>query len=190
MPQLKMLFNANKNALPELEIAEGFYLDTVKDSDLEQYNELRKSVNFPEWTAEYLQTFRNKVLNDAMFVIREKTTDRFCAAATAETTDMKEYPEIGVLGWVMTHPDFRGHHLGKSVSVAAMHKLYKEGYRTFSLLTDDFRIAAVKTYLNLKWQPWLYLEDMEGRWHALAEKLERDYNDFKCIPEKINFLLK
>lgn len=190
MPQLKMLFNANKNALPELEIAEGFYIDTVKDSDLEQYNELRKSVNFPEWTAEYLQTFRNKVLNDAMFVIKEKTTGKFCAAATAETTDMKEYPEIGVLGWVMTHPDFRGHHLGKSVSVAAMHKLYKEGYRTFSLLTDDFRIAAVKTYLNLKWQPWLYLEDMEGRWHTLAEKLERDYENFKCIPEKINFPLK
>ena len=94
MPQLKMLFNANKNALPELEIAEGFYIDTVKDSDLEQYNELRKSVNFPEWTAEYLQTFRNKVLNDAMFVIKEKTTGKFCAAATAETTDMKEYPEI------------------------------------------------------------------------------------------------
>ena len=82
MPQLKMLFNANKNPLPELEIAEGFYLDTVKDSDLEQYNELRKSVNFPEWTAEYLQTFRGKVLNDAMFVIREKTSGKFCAAAT------------------------------------------------------------------------------------------------------------
>lgn len=190
MPQLKMLFNANKNPLPELEIAEGFYLDTVKDSDLEQYNELRKSVNFPEWTAEYLQTFRGKVLNDAMFVIREKTSGKFCAAATAETTDMKEYPQIGVLGWVMTHPDFRGHHLGKSVSIAAMHKLYAENYRTFSLLTDDFRLAAVKTYLNLKWQPWLYLDDMEGRWHALAEKLERNYDDFNCIPEKTDFPLK
>ena len=189
MPQLKMLFNAAKNPLPALEIAGDFYLDTIKDSDLDKYNELRKSVNFPEWTAEYLQTFRSKVLDDAMFVIKEKSTDRFCAAATAEKTDMPDYPQIGVLGWVMTHPDFRGHHLGKSVSVAAMHKLYRQNYRTFSLLTDDFRLAAVKTYLKLSWQPWLYLEDMPSRWQTLAEKLQLDFDSLNCIPEKINFPL-
>lgn len=189
MPQLKMLFSARVTPLPQLEIDENFFLDTIKDSDLDAYNELRKSVDFPEWTAEYLQKFRNKVLSDAMFIIKEKSTGCFCAAATAEKTDMPEYPEIGVLGWVMTHPDYRGHHLGKSASVAVMHRLFEEGYRTFSLLTDDFRTAAVKTYLKLGWRPWLYLPDMEERWRTLAQQLNINYDDLNCIPEKIEFQL-
>ena len=98
---------------------------------------------------------------------------------------MPEFPHIGVLGWVMTHPDFRGHHLGYSVSVASMHRLYEKGYRMFSLLTDDFRLAAVKTYLNLGWKPWLYLPEMEGRWRALAETLKRDYDSLGALPERI-----
>lgn len=187
MPQLKMIFNAIENKVPELTIADGYSLRTVQDSELAQYNELRKSVGFGEWDMEYLQKYRNKVLNDSIFVIVENATGKFCAAASAETTDMPDYPQLGVLGWVMTHPDHRGHHLGKSVSIAAMNKLYQQGYRAFSLLTDDFRIAAVKTYLNLKWQPWLYLEDMPGRWQALAEKFERSFESLKTLPEKIDF---
>ena len=104
-----------------------------------------------------------------------------------ETTDMPEFPQVGVLGWVMTRPDFRGRHLGRSVSVAAMHRLYEAGYRVFSLLTDDFRLAAVKTYLDLGWNPWLYLPEMEGRWRALAETLKRDYDSLGALPEKCEF---
>ena len=68
-----------------------------------------------------------------------------------------------------------------------MHKLYQHKYRVFSLLTDDFRVPAVKTYLNLKWQPWLYLEDMQERWQALAEKLKMSWDDLKILPKKVDF---
>lgn len=187
MPQLKMIFNAVENTIPELTIADGYSLRTVQDSELEQYNELRKSVGFGEWDVEYLQKYRTKVLNDGIFVIVENSSGKFCAAASAETTDMPEFPQLGVLGWVMCHPDHRGHHLGKSVSICAMHKLYQHKYRVFSLLTDDFRVPAVKTYLNLKWQPWLYLEDMQERWQALAEKLKMSWDDLKILPKKVDF---
>lgn len=92
--------------------------------------------------------------------------------------------------WVMTHPDFRGKSLGKAASVAVMHRLKKEGYRAFSLLTDDFRAAALKTYLDLGWRPWLYLEDMEGRWRAIAEKLNIDFNSLGCLPPDFKFPAK
>ena len=187
MPQLKMIFNAVETSLPELTVAEGFVLRPLEDSELDAYNELRESVGFPAWTPEYLAQFRNKVLKDALFVIEDKATGRLCASASAEKTDMPDHPELGVLGWVMTHPDMRGHHLGRSVSVAAMHRLYEAGYRAFSLLTDDFRLAAVKTYLDLGWKPWLYLDDMEGRWRALAEKFNRDFDSLGCLPEQCTF---
>ena len=187
MPQLKMIFNAETAPMPELTVAEGFRLRTIADSELELYNELRVSVGFPAWEPDYLQKFRGKVLPDAMFLIEEISTGRFAASATAETTDMPEFSSVGVLGWVMTHPDLRGHHLGRSVSVAAMHRLYEAGYRAFSLLTDDFRLAAVKTYLDLGWKPWLYLDDMEGRWRALAEKFNRSFDSLGCLPEQYTF---
>lgn len=187
MPQLKMIFDAGNTPLPELTVAEGFRLRTVADDELTPYNELRVSVDFKAWDAEKLRKFRSKVLPDSMFLIEEIATGRFAASATAETTDMDDHPEVGVLGWVMTHPDFRGRHLGRSVSIAAMHRLYDAGYRAFSLLTDDFRLAAVKTYLELGWKPWLYLEDMETRWRALAGKFDRDFDSLGCLPEKSTF---
>ena len=187
MQQLKMIFNAENTPLPELTIAEGFRLRTITDSELDAYNELRTSSDFNAWDSETLHKFRSKLLPDSMFLIEEAATGRFAAAATAETTDMPEFPQVGVLGWVMTRPDFRGRHLGRSVSVAAMHRLYEAGYRVFSLLTDDFRLAAVKTYLDLGWNPWLYLPEMEGRWRALAETLKRDYDSLGALPEKCEF---
>ena len=187
MPQLKMIFDAETTPLPELTVAPGFSLRTIADSELAPYNELRASVGFPVWNPEQLSKFRSKVLPDSMFLIVENSTGRFAASATAETTDMQEHPELGVLGWVMTHPDLRGHHLGRSVSVAAMHRLYEAGYRAFSLLTDDFRLAAVKTYLDLGWKPWLYLDDMEGRSRALAEKFNRGFESLGCLPQETSF---
>ena len=187
MPQLKMTFNALETALPELTVAEGFVIRPLADSELAAYNELRASVGFPAWTPEYLEKFRNKVLKDALFVVEEKATGRLCASAAAEKTDMPERPELGVLGWVMTHPDYNGKRLGRSVSIAVMHRLYQEGYRAYSLLTDDFRVPAVSTYIKLGWQPWLYLEDMEGRWRKLAEILNRDFDSFKSVPADCQF---
>ncbi len=187
MPQLRMIFNAENTPLPELTVADGFRLRTIADSELDSYNGLRSSVDFNAWDAETLHKFRSKVLPDSMLLIEEVATGRFAASATAETTDMPEFPQVGVLGWVMTHPDFRGHHLGRSVSVAAMRRLYEAGYRAFSLLTDDFRLAAVKTYLELGWKPWLYLPEMKERWRALAETLKHDYGSLGALPEKCTF---
>ena len=187
MPQLKMIFNAETTPLPELTVAPGFSLRTIADSELAPYNELRASVGFSVWEPDQLLKFRSKVLPDSIFLIVENSTGRFAASATAETTDMQDHTELGVLGWVMTHPDFQGHHLGGSVSVAAMHRLYDAGYRVFSLLTDDFRLAAVKTYLKLGWKPWLYLEEMEGRWRVLAEKFGLDFGSLGCLPDHCTF---
>ena len=50
-----------------------------------------------------------------------------------------------------------------------------------------FRLAAVKTYLDLGWKPWLYLDDMEGRWRALAEKFNRSFDSLGCLPQETSF---
>ena len=82
---------------------------------------------------------------------------------------------------------YKGHHLGKNVSIAAMHKCLSLGYRRISLLTDDFRIPALKTYLGLGWQPWLYENDMPERWAKIAANLKITCDSMRCLPKKPYF---
>lgn len=186
--QLKMVFLVESTPMPELKIAEGFRLRNILDEDLAAYNELRTSVEFPAWEPEYLIGFyRNKVLEGGFFLIEEIATGRFAASTGAETTDIPELKNVGVMGWVMCHPDFRGKSLGKSASVAAMQRLAQAGYKYFMLSTDDFRLPALKTYLNLGWRPWLFMDDMEGRWRAVAEKLNMSFDSMGCLPADFDF---
>ena len=187
MSQLRMIYDATDGRLPELRIPAGFRLRCIEDTEIARYSALRVSVGFSSWDLQQLLSFRNKVLPEGLLLIEEEASGLFAASATAETTDIAARPELGVIGWVMTHPDFQGRHLGRSVSIAAMHRLYQDGYRTFSLLTDDFRIAALKTYLALGWKPWLYEQDMEERWRKIADGLGRDIDRLQAYPAQAEF---
>lgn len=182
MPQLKMIFNAASTPLPELSVPEDFRLRPVADGELEEYNALRLSVGFKPMDMETYRKYRGKALTDGLLVIEEKSSGRFAASAGAESSDVTESSELGVLGWVMTHPYFKGKHLGRVVSVAAMHRLREAGYRVFSLLTDDFRGPALATYLALGWKPWLYADDMEERWRKIAALFGRDFESLGSYP--------
>ncbi|MDD3155132.1 MAG: hypothetical protein PHS41_09705 [Victivallaceae bacterium] len=181
MSQLKMFFPATSVSMPKLEIASGFTLRPLLDTELDAYNQLRASVEFSPWTQTELATYRKKVLPQSLLVIEENATGKLAASAGAETTDLPEHPEYGVLGWVMTHPGFAGHHLGRSVSVGAMQLLYRANYRIFTLLTDDFRGPALATYLKLGWRPWLYEADMLDRWQAIAKKMNLEFESLGCM---------
>lgn len=187
MSQLRMIYDATDGSLPELRIPAGFRLRCIEDAEVARYSALRVSVGFSAWDRQQLLSYRNKVLPKGLLLIEEEAHGLFAASAAAETTDIAGMPELGVIGWVMTHPDFQGRHLGREVSIAAMHRLYDEGYRTFSLLTDDFRIAALKTYLFLGWKPWLYEQDMEERWRKVADALGRDFESLGSYPAKAEF---
>ncbi len=187
MSQLRMIFDATSTCLPELVIPAGFRLRCIEDAEIARYSALRVSVGFSSWDLQQLLSFRNKVLPEGLLLIEEEASGLFAASATAETTDIATMPELGVIGWVMTHPDFQGRHLGRAVSVAVMYRLYAAGYRSFSLLTDDFRIAALKTYLALGWKPWLYEQDMEERWIKIATGFGCDFDSLESYPAQAEF---
>ena len=183
MAQLRMVFNAAEKALPELALPEGFSLINILPEDLERYNALRQSVGFSLWNPAAMEKYHNtKVIKGGHLVIADSASGQYAASAAAEISRFEEYPQIGELGWVMTSPDFQGKRLGSIVSIAAMHTLYRAGYRAFYLLTDDFRKAALKTYLKIGWQPWLYAEDMEERWCNIAAEFGMKFEDLNALP--------
>lgn len=169
--------------MPEIELAAGFRIRALEASELEIFNRLRAGISWPEWDPGQWEKFRKKALPGGVLAAEECAAGRPAASACAESTDFPEYPNLGVLGWVLCDPEFSGRRLGRSVSVAAMHVLRAAGYRKFSLLTDDFRTAALKTYLRLGWRPWLWAEDMEARWRAVAAALAMNYEDLRPLTD-------
>jgi mycothiol synthase len=96
------------------------------------------------------------------------------AVASASVQIPEKSPETGYLHWVAADPEHRGRRLGYIVSLAVLHELARHGCRDAALLTDDPRLPAIKTYLNLGFLPEHRDETHPARWEAvtalLAEK--------------------
>ncbi|MEA3334819.1 MAG: hypothetical protein U9R25_02850 [Chloroflexota bacterium] len=92
---------------------------------------------------------------------------------------LHNYQEInpfqGELGWLACVPSHAGQGLGLTVSAAVTARFIDAGYRNIRLYSEDFRLAALKTYLKLGYLPVLYTLEMPGRWQAICEQLNWPY---------------
>ena len=57
---------------------------------------------------------------------------------------LEYHPCGGELGWVAGDPEHKGSGLGFAVCAAVTRRLLEIGYRNIYLLTDDFRLPAIK----------------------------------------------
>ncbi|MBI3944816.1 MAG: GNAT family N-acetyltransferase [Armatimonadetes bacterium] len=98
---------------------------------------------------------------------------------------VKQGKDAGYLHMVGVRPAHAGKRLGYWVSLAALRQLAREGKRSALLHTDDFRLAAIKTYLRLGFEPLLVSEEQPGRWRAVFEQLgePRFGEEFRAILE-------
>ncbi len=94
------------------------------------------------------------------------------ATACVKISDMNPRPETEI-GWVAVHPDCRGRRLGAQVTLAACHCARELGFGEAFLLTDDHRLPALKTYLNLGFVPDCWHESHTERWRAITAALQR-----------------
>lgn len=190
MSQLRMIYLVdNSSPLPDPAPAEGFVLRNTDKSELAAYSALRLSAGFNEWQESDYDDLSTRLVDgrNGHFVIEEIATGRMVAAADAVVVQTELLDGMGVLGWVMSSPDYRGKRLGYSVCAAVMQHLAKHGFHALQLSTDDHRVPAIKTYLNLGWRPWLYEPDMEERWRALAEICGRSFESLRALPEKFDY---
>jgi len=75
------------------------------------------------------------------------------------------------LHWVASKSSHAGKKLGYFVSLAVLHRMLHEGYRAAGLGTDDARLPAIKTYLNLGFTPRLVHENQPDRWRKIFDAL-------------------
>lgn len=122
-----------------------------------------------------------KSLKDGFFVVEYVPSAILVASCVAERKSVSS--DNGILGWLVCDPSHTGNQLGTIVSASVTNKLAKEGFVNVGLSTDDFRLAAIRIYLNLGWKPYLYKTDMKMRWNETFMRLGRDMNsDDYMIP--------
>ena len=145
----------------------GVHLRTFQSSDTEALCRLLETGTFGSWPTHrldalldheidrlspshvHLATYGNDLVGHCCLMVRDE-------------------PEgtVGKLGWVVAHPDFRGQGIGRAVCAAALLDAKRLALDTVILNTEDFRISAVRLYLELGFAPVLGDNDASDRFWA------------------------
>lgn len=77
----------------------------------------------------------------------------------------------GYVHYVAVDPDYQGRRLGYAVSLLALHRFRDRGLRAATLMTDDFRTPALRTYWRLGFRPWMTDPSHPARWEKVQAEL-------------------
>jgi len=169
-PQLHML-RPNLDDLPELAPPEGYWIRTYRSGDAANWALVLSESFEQEFSVDY---FERQMKHDNAFR-PERMFFAECAGGVAATASAWYQPrwgkKTGYVHFVGTRPSHAGRRLGYWVSLATLHQFVREGRTCAQLQTDDFRLAAIKTYLRLGFRPRLVHENQRERWRAIFGKL-------------------
>jgi mycothiol synthase len=174
MPQqLQMIWPGRAVRIPEQAISNGYAIRPLQDGDESGHVRVMHKAGFTSWTEAQLDTWRRTIaLPHGIFVAVHEGSGAIVATAQAAHRPTDLHPSGGELGWVAADPAHAGKELGMAVCIAALRRFLDAGYDTIYLLTDDHRLAAIRTYLKMGLVPFLCATDMEQRWKAVVEKLD------------------
>ena len=176
MPRQLRMVRPDLDNLPKLELPPGYGMRTYQKGDEVHWaNIISDSFGGKRRTA---QDARNEITEQERFVpeglyfAMHQGTPVGTACAWRQTLDETEVGYVHMVGVVSAHT---GHKLGKWVSLAVLTYFRDSRFRCAMLDTDDFRIPAIKTYLNLGFVP-VYLEKGQTkRWRDIFETLELSF---------------
>ena len=110
-------------------------------------------------------------LPDGFLLVEEESTHRLVGSCVAFEPETLAHGENGSLGWLVVDPAHGGRGIGTLLAATVTNRLLDEPYALPWLGTEDDRLAAIRIYLRLGWEPHLYAEGMEQRWREIFERL-------------------
>lgn len=166
-PQLVMR-RADLHDLPPIDLPAGYELRTYQPDDEIAWCEIMNHglSGGPDklWTVERCRERlieRPQFSVDALYFVT--VDDRPVASACAWREPVDDF-ETGYVHMVCALPEHRGKGLGYIVTLATLRHFAERGFRSAVLNTDDFRLAAIRTYLNLGFVPTYDHPSHAGRW--------------------------
>lgn len=170
LPQLEML-RENLENLPEIIIPAGYDLRTYKAGDESAWCAIMEGNVGQNWTPE---TCRAKLIDDPRFHPESlffSTCDGRPVASACAWRKTLEDRMIGEVHMVAALEVHHGKGLGHLVNAAVLHRLKTLNFQQAHLLTDDWRLPAVKSYLTAGLRPLNTHSSHPERWEAIVEKL-------------------
>ncbi len=171
-PQLQMVWPEHLlNAPPAVRLPPGYALRTYRPGDETRFYEVMALAGWPGWDDEKLRPWLARIPPASWFMVVHEASGQIVATAMGLHDHSEAHPFGGELGWVACDPAHRGLGLGLAVSAAVTARLIAAGYRAVHLYTEQWRLAALKTYLTLGYIPYLYLPEMLERWRTICAQL-------------------
>ena len=170
--QLHMIWPRSRPWGPLLyPVPAGYTLRAYRQGDAAAYIALMQRAGFSNWDESKAQRVFDTMYPGGVYFIVHGTSGALVASAAAQNRPHDMHPAGGEMGWVATHPDYRGQGLSYIVVSLATRRLLAEGHEDVYLRTDDGRLPALRVYLKLGFTPLLYLPDMAARWQAVCAAL-------------------
>lgn len=95
---------------------------------------------------------------------------------------MPEETEQGILHMLAVRQAHRNRGLGTFLTFKILEYLRRRGFQCCQLTTDDERLAAIKIYLNLGFEPLYTHENHRGRWREVFGRLAIDPSKLPNTP--------
>ena len=147
---------------------EGWALRAYRPGDENDWLEILRCGDFGDWNRDRLDGMlageRGPMPRDGIFFATR--ADR--PVGTACTFIFEDAEGVHAeLGWVAVHPAHRGRGLAGEVCRAVMDYARRQNHAYVFLKTEDFRLAAIKTYLRLGFEPQVMDDTQPQRWRKL-----------------------
>lgn len=173
MPRQLRMIRPNLKDLPELELPRGYGMRIYRTGDEVHWARIiSDSFGGRERTAQDTEneiTGRDVFVPDGLYFATHQGVPVGTACAWRQSVDEKDVGYVHMVGVVAEHT---GHKLGKWVSLAVLCYFRDNNFKCSILDTDDFRIPAIKTYLNLGFIPVYVEQGQPERWRNIFKKLE------------------
>lgn len=185
MAQLQLKMTRFSAPVKERALPDGYTFKLFDDSERE-IAEWVRLCNFGLVENTTRETFFETVANfenivatrDCFFVLDAE--GKYIATSTA----VAQPSGVGLVHMVASDPNARGRGIGHAMLAKTLSMIEERGMKRIDLRTDDWRLAAVKTYLDAGFLPVLLCDpesDHAARWDKVRADLS--YPAVRYVPE-------
>ena len=174
MEQLKMV--RDDAPIDEICFPHGFYMRPYKEGDGIGWCKccIDGSLGVNEISEEVFEEkmLHDKSVNPANIFFLISASGEIAGTVTYQYADEKD---AGYVHMVAIQKDYLGQRLALPMNLYAVKRILEDGKRKIYLTTDDWRLPAIKTYLNAGFVPVICQPDMEARWGLVLGRLRSAY---------------
>jgi GNAT superfamily N-acetyltransferase len=160
--------------VPDIPLPEGYAIRTYRPGDEVGIARIYGACSLGEGTIDQVQ---QGILSAPCFkperVFVAEHVSELVGTAAAWIDASCNDPSAGYLHMVGVLPEHRGKRLGAILTIAALRYSRSEGFTRQQIATDDWREAALRTYLDLGYYPLIRDDTHIARWAVVSDKLAR-----------------